>query len=387
MNYLGIEDSVLREQEALITAKEIVQQPLLWDKIYTILESMEDKLLPFLNEAYETVDSIILTGAGTSGFIGVALEGIFLKASGLFTMSVSTTDLITHPYNYLNSRKAVLLVSFARSGNSPESMSTLRLVDQISAKCMHLIITCNAGGEIVSYATKNPKLIILLPPESNDQGLAMTSSFTGMFLTGLLAAKIQELKAAKHQVKLLCRYGEKVLKDSLPLIKFVAGKDFKRVVFLGAGPLYGTAMESQLKVQELTNGKIVCKYDSFLGFRHGPKAVIDETTLIVYLFSNVEYVNKYEKDLIASMHKGRKVLLEIGVAENTRFNAGVEPAIIFSDNGTRLDEEFLAICAVLPAQLIAFFKSLNLKLKPDSPAEDGTISRVVEGVIIYPFVN
>ena len=383
MKYLKIEENILKKKGAQLTAQEIVQQPRIWNDIYNLILNNKDKLQLFLEEAYQEVDSIILTGAGSSSFIGTSLSGTFFKNCGLNTKAVATTDLVTHPDNYFNKRKSILIISFARSGNSPESYAALELADEMSAKCFHLIITCNSQGNITLFKTDNPKFLLLLPPESNDQGLAMTSSYTGMLLAGTLVTRIKDFQSVYSQVNLLYKYGERIFQAYLPLIKSVAKKDFKRVIFLGSGALYGAAMESHLKIQELTDGKVICKYDTFLGFRHGPKSVIDETTLLVYLFSNIGYVNKYEKDLVESMKKGRKSLLEIGVAEHSDFNPGVEMPIIFSDNEERLEESFMAICAVLPAQILAFFKSLDLGLEPDSPSASGAISRVVEGVSIY----
>lgn len=383
MKYLKIEENVLEKKGAQLTAQEIVQQPRIWNDIYNLILNCKDKLQLFLEEAYHEVDSIILTGAGSSSFIGTSLSGTFFKNCGLNTKAVATTDLVTHPDNYFNKGKSILIISFARSGNSPESYAALELADEMSAKCFHLIITCNSQGNITLFKTDNPKFLLLLPPESNDQGLAMTSSYTGMLLAGTLVARIKDFQSVYSQVNLLYKYGERIFQAYLPLIKSVAKKDFKRVIFLGSGALYGAAMESHLKIQELTDGKVICKYDTFLGFRHGPKSVIDETTLLVYLFSNIGYVNKYEKDLVESMKKGRKSLLEIGIVEHSDFNPGVEIPIIFSDNEERLDESFMAICAVLPAQILAFFKSLDLGLEPDSPSASGAISRVVEGVSIY----
>ena len=383
MKYLGIEENVLKEEGAQFTAKEIIQQPRIWIDIYYLISSLKDKLQLFLDEAYDEVESIIVTGAGSSSFIGTSLSGTFFKNSGLNTKAVATTDLVTHPDYYFNKRKSVLLISFARSGNSPESCAALKLGDEMSAKCFHLIITCNSEGDIISFKTGNPKFLILLPAGSNDQSLAMTSSYTGMLLVGTLVAKVKDFQSVYSQVNLLCEYGERIFQSFVPLIKSIAEKNFKRVVFLGSGALYGAAMESHLKIQELTDGKVICKYDTFLGFRHGPKSVIDETTLIVYILSNIGYVNKYERDLLESMNKGRGPLLEICIAEHSDFNPGVGTSIIFSDNKETLDECFLAICSVLPGQILAFFKSLDLGLEPDSPSASGSISRVVEGVSIY----
>lgn len=383
MKILGIEEKDLKKVEAIHTAKEILQQPKVWGKIYDQIVSSKNKIEQFLKAAFNEVDSIILTGAGSSSFIGASLSGTFFINTGINTKSIATTDLVTHPNNYFNKSERILIVSFARSGNSPESWAALELADKMTSRCYHLIITCNSEGALSSYDTINPSYLVLLPPETNDKSLAMTSSYTGMLLAGTLIAKIKTLETCKAQVDLLMEYGDRTINNYVPLIQSIAAKNFKRVIFLGSGALFGAAMESHLKIQELTDGKVICKFDSFLGFRHGPKSVINNSTLVVYLFSNIDYVNKYERDLVSSMKKGRKSLMEIGISENAEFDPGITTSILFSNDHKSVDESFLAICAVLPAQILAFFKSLNLKLKPDSPSASGAISRVVEGVSIY----
>jgi tagatose-6-phosphate ketose/aldose isomerase len=149
----------------------------------------------------------------------------------------------------------------------------------------------------------------------------------------------------------------------------------------------GIARESQLKLQELTDGKIICKYDSFMGFRHGPKAVIDEDTLIIYLFTNNQYANLYEKDLVMAIANSRKNLFTIGVMEDNLNLPKLDLKILLSENGKKIHEDFLTVVSVLPAQLLGLYKSINLGLKPDTPSESGMIHRVVQGVNIYPYPN
>jgi len=171
------------------------------------------------------------------------------------------------------------------------------------------------------------------------------------------------------------------------VLREVACQPFRRAVFLGSGPLSGVAKECHLKLQELTDGMVICKNDSYLGFRHGPKAVVDEHTLMFYLSSNVPYVQRYENDLLRSMAKGRPPMIEILVSEtaNPAFAGGYN--LVFSENGKGgLDEDFLCICSVLPGQLLGFYKSLEMGFSPDAPSKSGAISRVVEGVSIYPVV-
>jgi tagatose-6-phosphate ketose/aldose isomerase len=383
MKYLGYDQQALVEMRAIHTAKEISQQPQVWKKVYDDILLKQPSIHEFLDKAFSVSERIILTGAGTSAFIGLSLRGIYQRKTGVITEAISTTDLVSHPQDYFTSNVPTLIISFARSGNSPESAAAVTLADRSCTRCFHLIITCNPDGKLAHHPAKE-KLVFTLPEESNDQSLAMTSSYTGMLLTGLLMADMKGAGSLKGTMDTLIKYGEKMITYYADELKEIAQKNFTRAVFLGSGPLFGTATESHLKLQELTDGKVICKHDSFLGFRHGPKAVIDKSTLVVYLFSNDPHVLQYERDLVDSMKKGNRPLLEVGVIESQARDITLDHVFHFSENGPKLPEEFLAVCSVLPAQILSFYRSLHLGLRPDSPSDSGAITRVVEGVNIYP---
>jgi tagatose-6-phosphate ketose/aldose isomerase len=385
MRQLDLEIPLINEPGAFHTAHEIAGQPDLWLKIYKQVLEDKERLSSYLIEALPEVSKIILTGAGTSAYIGLTLHGIFNRSLRVHTDAVATTDLVSHPGNYFFSHETIMLVSFARSGNSPESTAVVDLSDKLCKKCFHVIITCDPEGQLAKWQTNSPKLLIVLPPEANDKSLAMTGSYSGMLLCGLLMARLKEINKIATQIEILHKYGVKILEKYAPMINEVASIDFKRVVFLGSGPLYGTATESNLKLQELTDGNIICKNHSYLGFRHGPKAVTDEETLIVFIFSNNPFVLQYERDLVLSMRKGKKPLYTIGIFEYEADGMEFDLEIKLSEEGNQLDEELLAISCILPAQLLGLYKSLALGLKPDSPSESGAISRVVEDVTIYKY--
>lgn len=383
MKYLGMDLSALTDKNAVHTAREISQQPDLWQKVWVEMSDQRPFIAKFLQEALPHCKRVILTGAGTSAFIGLSLRGIIQRRTGLITEAIASTDLVSHPRDYFQPEIPTLIISFARSGNSPESVAAVSLAQEICKTCYHLIITCNAEGKLATHGCAENKYVFALPPESNDQSLAMTSSYTGMLLAGILIAHLGDLDDAKKDVDTLSGYGRKIIEYYAADLAKIAQRNFGRAVFLGSGPFFGTAKESHLKVQELTDGQIICKEDSFLGFRHGPKAVIDDTTLVCYIFSNEEYVLKYEKDLVQSMKKGRPPLLEIGIMENKLPGIVLDHIFYLSDNGRRLKEEYLAVCCAVPAQILGFYKSLHLGLAPDAPSATGAITRVVEGVQIY----
>ena len=369
------------------TAREIAQQPWLWLETWKLINEKQTALESFLNEVYQNENvHVVLTGAGTSAFIGDILQGPFVKNTGKPTRAVATTDLITHPHNYFNKCGTTLLISFARSGDSPESLAASDLAEKFCNKIYHLIITCNPSGKLANGQSKCPTFVFLLPPEAGDQSLVMTGSFSTMLLAGLLISRIAEVQYLQQEIKHLSNYGQHVITRYADKLETLAQMDFERAVFLGSGPLHGVAKESSLKIQELTAGKVICTSDSFLGFRHGPKAVINPSTLMIYLFSNNPFAHQYEIDFVKSIHDGEGGLYQIGVFESGENNLKLDEVISFSHNGKNIDEDFLSVCSVLPAQILGFFKCIQLGLKPDNPSENGTITRVVQGVTIYPFL-
>jgi tagatose-6-phosphate ketose/aldose isomerase len=386
MNITGFSERDLIKKVGAFTEKEIWGQPDLWNEIFEQVLKEKQSILSFLENAtnHENL-KIILTGAGSSAFIGLSLTGLFNLYFKRNTTDVATTDLVTHPTDYLNSETPLLLISFARSGNSPESVAAVAIADQICSKVFHLIISCDASGALAQYETDSLKYVFVLPAAANDKSLAMTGSYSGMLLAGLLIAKIRQINKLQSQISTLQHYARKLL-GRAEEFKQLAELDFERAVFLGSGTLYGTATESHLKLQELTDGKIICKKDSFLGFRHGPKAVINGKTLVFMLFSNKPYVLQYEADLIGSLNEGQKPLFIAGIIESEIIKLKIDKLFVLEKHNL-LDEEFLPVCLILPAQLLGYYKCLQLGLDPDLPSASGAISRVVKGVVIYPYIN
>jgi tagatose-6-phosphate ketose/aldose isomerase len=382
----GFSLSNTQDRGAAHTAQEINQQPRLWLKTWQLLVEQQPGLEAFLEEVCRHGDpDVILAGAGTSAFIGNILQGPFMKNTGWITRAIPTTDLITHPQHYFKKKGSTLLISFARSGDSPESVAASELAEVFCDRLYHLILTCNPSGRLANGGSRIPTCIFFLPPEANDQSLVMTGSFSTMLLAGLLISRIGRISGLQEEGRRLAIYGQQVIERYADKLQDIAQLDFKRAVFLGSGPLQGVARESHLKLQELTAGKVICSFDSFLGFRHGPKAVINSSTLLIYLFSSSPFVHQYELDLVKSINREESGLYRIGIAETGGSDPGLDELIVFSDGTLRLNEDLFPVCSVLPAQMLGFFKCLQLGLKPDNPSENGTITRVVQGVKIYPY--
>ncbi|MHB1146675.1 MAG: SIS domain-containing protein [Lutibacter sp.] len=383
MKYLNIDEAILKESGAFFTAKEISGQPELWMNIFEKVVAEKAEIMSFLDDVLKKTKKIILTGAGTSGYIGYTIEGVFQRTNKITTISIPTTHLVSHPQDYFDPKLSTLLVSFARSGNSPESVAAVKLADKYCDECYHLVITCDTEGNLAKYNFKNNSYVFILPAEANDKSLAMTGSYSGMLLSALLINDIKKIASLREIVETLQIYGHKILGEYLDAIKKVAGLPFKRAVFLGSGPQYGTAMESHLKLQELSDGQVICKNDSYLGFRHGPKAVVDGDTLVVYYFSNRKDVFRYERDLVIGMENGNKPLFQLGISEGVLEDINIDEKFVLSNESKSIGEEYLSVSNILLGQLLGYYKSLAIGLHPDSPSQSGAISRVVQGVTIY----
>lgn len=366
------------------TYKEIMQQPIMWQKEYDLLIERKDEIERFISKYIDSGYEVMYTGAGTSAFIGDILEVCLSGTQFKGGRSVPTTDIISHPYSYLSSDKKLLLISFARSGNSPESLGTIRIANSICNEIAHIYITCNSEGELAKSANKDNTLVLLLPPETNDISLAMTSSFTTMLFTCMAISNISTLETHKKQIESLVKKSMEVLAHYDSEIKAIASLSFERAIFLGSGENQGLAEESHLKLQELTDGNVMCACDSFLGFRHGPKAVINTKSMLVYLFSSDANVRRYETDLVEQINDNNHVAVQIAISGSKVTVPGVEFDLeVILDCDESQHGIYSCIPYVFTAQLLGYYKSLNLGLNPDSPSLSGNISRVVEGVTIY----
>jgi tagatose-6-phosphate ketose/aldose isomerase len=298
--------------------------------------------------------------------------------------AVATTDLVGSPASCLEPQVPTLLVSFARSGNSPESLAAVSLTEQYVLDRYHLIITCNAEGELYRTGKQLPNAhVLLLPEETNDRGFAMTSSFTGM----MLATSLAFILLGKDRPQTLSRAAAELLETQIPYVTELARAGFERVVYLGGQEFKGLAREAALKMLELSDGKVVALAETPLGFRHGPKTIVNGKTLVVMFLSNDPYARHYELDLLRELRSDAVAGRVVALSADNAGKEGHSPQGDWITIPAPADTSNLGLCfpyAVF-AQSLAFLQSLTLGLRPDTPNARGVVNRVVQGVSIYPW--
>jgi tagatose-6-phosphate ketose/aldose isomerase len=364
---------------ASATVREIDQQPEVWMAVSQIVEAHRADLGDFLERLLAQPDlRIVLTGAGTSAFVGEIAAPALARLLGRRVDAVATTDIVSDPRGSFPQDVPTLLVSFARSGNSPESIAATELADQILGDVSHLILTCDESGALYQQHTgRASSLVLLMPERANDEGFAMTSSFTSMLLAVLLAFG----GANDAAVSALVAAGRHILESNQDAIDALVAQPFERVVYLGSGALAGLARESALKLLELTAGRVVGYSESALGFRHGPKAILNDRTLIVVYVSSDPYTRQYDLDILAELRGGAQPQNVVAISA-LPVGAPAPGSWILHD-GHDIPDAFVAIALVVYAQLLALRFSERLGLTPDNPFPGGDVNRVVQGVHIH----
>ena len=388
---LGVEISKLEDCSGLNTAKEIIQQPDTWRESVKNLIKNKIEIKSFIDSFLSKKEfRIILIGAGTSAFAGEVCEPYLTSLLNKRVEAIATTDLVASPKSYFIKGMPTLLISFARSGNSPESVHAVNLASQLVDDLYQIVITCNENGKLAKNTVNDEKsLLLLMPPQTNDLGFAMTSSFTTMVLNAMAVFNINNIENFSSDVDKLSNSVNDFIENNIEKVKSLSNEDFERIVYLGSSTSKGIARESALKVLELTAGKVNASYDTPLGFRHGPKSVVDDETVSVIYISNDEYTRKYDLDLAKEMLAHKKNDKVVIVGDNIEEDILNKADYVFNVENINYNVEnkvLLPLQQIIFGQMLSFLKSVNLGITPDNPCPTGEVNRVVQGVILHELV-
>ncbi len=315
--------------------------------------------------AAQGADEVWLCGAGSSAYIGEIVAAGLEGANGPRIRAIATTDIVARPHAFLRGSRRVV-ISFGRSGNSAESIGLLDALDALAPDWPRLNITCNGASHMAQRAGCT---VVVLPEACHDAGFAMTSSFSTMLLTALSlldlglpagAAPTHWAALADDLGALLPQFASNAQSIRRP----------QRAVFLGSGALTFAAREAALKVMELSAGQIPALWDSALGFRHGPKSFVDETTDIWLFQSQDAQTAAYERDLAGELTQQFPAsTLHLPSLPRPHTDAWAAP-------------QYVAL-----GQILAAVWSDSLGLHVDDPfAGKGTLTRVVSNVRLHPAV-
>lgn len=358
------------------TQREIEQQPETLRATQALLRDQQAEIDGFVAPLLARPElRIVLTGAGTSAFVGECLAPWLSKLLGRAVEAVATTDIVSTPLYHLRRETPTLLVSFGRSGGSPESVAAVDLLDAHVDETFHLIVTCNAEGALAQRTNANTHVVVL-PEATHDRGFAMTSSFSAMMLAAL--SILGGIDSFDARVSVIAASVDDVITRTAPMVERLARGGFKRVAYLGSGVFTGLAREAALKMMELSDGAVVTCFDSALGFRHGPKTIVNAETLVVVFVANDPLTRLYDLDIVEELRSdGRCGDILVLSAQPS------DGADITLHGMAQAADADLLFPFIVPCQLLGLRVSQLLGLTPDRPNASGTVNRVVQGVRIH----
>ncbi len=347
-----------------VLASEIAQQPALWP---TTLERVRAAGLSW-DLAHTPV---IVTGAGTSAYAALAVADGWPGAR-----AIPTTDLLLKSGAEIKAAMPSfpdggLLISLARSGDSPESVGVVERVRALFPAVKHLAIVCNAEGRLAHTAGIQ---VICLDPRTNDRSLAMTGSFSNLTLGGLCLLHHQQIG---EKLPAICTRVADLLPKWNETAREIAHTSKDRVIFLTSA-MHALALESSIKTVELTAGRVMPMPETFLGLRHGALSFARADTPIVCFASSDANKRRYEKELLDDLRaRGLGRFAVFGGEQTWQHDWLVQAAAPALADGLRIPFE------VPFAQLLAYHLSVHARINPDNPSPGGIVTRVVKTFRIH----
>src|SRR5713226_258058 len=357
------------------TLKEICQQPWTWLRTCDRMIASRDGL----RKDVAGIRSLALTGSGSSEYAAECVCLPLQEELRICTESIGGGSLLLYGGKALPLGRPGLLVSLARSGDSPESRGALELILDTEPQFRHVVVTCNEQGSLARNSHLHEKVhVITLPAETHDKSLVMTSSFTNLLLAARFLGMLEHQDEYRKLCQAVSQITQELILSNFDTLAKIAAREFRRAVFLGSGSRFAASREAALKMLELTSGRVTTICETYLGFRHGPMSYVQDDTLIVCHLSSDPTMRAYELDLLNEVDRKKLVLCKVIVGENVPASAVRDNDEVIECRGLiELGDEEGPTIFVVVAQLLAFFRCLEERLQPDSPSEGGIINRVV----------
>ncbi len=363
------------------TLREICQQPTTWTQTCSLMLSCA----PTLKKSLDGLASLILTGSGSSEYAGDCVRQVLQNELRVTTQAIGGGILLTDGSKALPVGRPAMMVSLARSGDSPESVGALSVVLALEPEIRHLVLTCNEAGSLAKTYQDHSRVHVITTAEgTNDQSLVMTSSFTNLVLAARFLGLTEQPEAYRTICERLSKIASDLLNTQFDNLARLASVRFLRAVFLGTGSRFGAAREAALKMLEMTAGRVTTLCETYLGLRHGPMSYVDKDTLVVCFLSSDPTIRAYETDLLHELDQKELGLLKLIIGEDVPKGVLRPNDVVIECRGLReVGDQNAPVINVVVGQLLGFFRCLNEGLRPDSPSEDGIINRVVQSFTLH----
>lgn len=334
------------------TLQEIQAQPDAWAAVLKAAREQAQAWQAFF--AQEQGDTILFFGCGSTHYLSMTAASVLQALTGRTARAVPSAELFLFPETWVPASNRVKGIALSRSGTTTE---TLRAADFLAEEYGVAIaaVTCYENTPLEERSS-----FTLISPEGYEESIAQTRSFSSMLVGCIaLAAVAADRSDYLEKLAFLPSVGGRLMQACESVVRSL-GQDsgIGQVFFLGSGPRYGLACEAMLKLKEMS--LTTSEAYHFLEFRHGPKSMVDEGTLVVGLLS--EAARQAEVAVLREMKELGGRILVLTEAED-----GLE----WADHVVCFQSDLPEVTRLplyLPAlQLLAYYRAVGKGLDPDAP--------------------
>ncbi len=337
-----------------LTRGELYSQPNSWRAALDILLSERETITSFLLQ--HEYEQIIFTGCGSTYYLSLAAAAVHRHLSGKNVIGLPASEIWFYPSSSYTTKGRKLLIAVSRSGATTETINACESFKRRGNGDL-FTLSCYDDQPLAKLGDLH-----LIFPSGQEKSVAQTRAFSTLYLATIAIAAMQSgsNNILSHLRELPDACEHLLSKHSVQLDALGANKSFDRFYFLGSGLRYGLACELSLKMKEMSLSH--SEPFHFFEFRHGPKSMVTDSTLVVGLLSRENHALEYE--IIQEMQKLGAQKLTIGEGgADIGFQAELDPIAN------------LLLCLPM-GQLLALNHAIANDLNPDMPKNLDAVVRL-----------
>jgi glucosamine--fructose-6-phosphate aminotransferase (isomerizing) len=327
------------------TYQEISTQTEAWQQALAVVADHAPALSRmWAGGGYRTV---IFTGCGSTYYLSLAAAALFQELTGQPARAVPAGELVLYPQANYAAHGKTLLIAVSRSAETTETIQAVKTFLQAGR------------GEVITISNYGDKPLAglgqvnLAIPAGQEKSMAQTRSFASMHVaTTALAALLSGQNELLAKMNRLPEVGQRLI-DTYEAQAETIGRNLNldRFYFLGSGPRYGLACETNLKMKEMTLTH--SEPFHFLEFRHGPISMAGPTAAIIGMLSETNRAHEAAvlRDVAAL---GGQIISLSESGSDIEFGSG-------------LPEPVRNVLYLPVLQLMACYRAVAKGLNPDSP--------------------
>ena len=340
--------------------KEIFDQP---QTITNALNSPREGIIR-LAESIHKAETTFLMGIGTTHYVAMAGQYLFSQLAGKFLPAISSDEFL----ELAIIGEKDLLISISQSGETFDTRRGVEFAKSQGAKTASIVnvmgSTLSQMADQVIMQGSGPEICVV----STKAALAQIVILLRVALElGLMTGKLTEKRYEEITTNLgrMPEIVQRALNEMSGFVRNVTNRTthFNNWLFMGRGIYHAVAMESALKMKEVTYLHVEGLPAGFL--KHGTLAVVDEQLVSLFFLPPPEQTQLHEQTMAAM----EEVKARGGPLIGIHFQ-GDERARSVLDHSIELPMPGLIMAPLLElvvGQLFAYFSALKLERSIDKP--------------------